>query len=257
MAKMTLLEMTQNILSAMNSDEVNSITDTVESQQVAEEIRNTFYDLYTDRDIPELESLVTLEASGDADRPNTLVIPDNVERIKWIKYLDHRWGSSPEFRNVEYLDPEDFIRRIVEGGTSDFGEYLAVPLTDTSPIEYSINAARAPHFYTVFDNDNTLVFDSYDADYESNLTGSNSLAWGILKREFDLDDDFIAPIDAHLFPHFLAEAKSACFINIKEVANSKEEQRARRHLVRSQFRTFKTNGQRKGIFSGTDFSRKR
>jgi hypothetical protein len=38
--KMTLLEMTQNILSAMNSDEVNSITDTVESLQVAEEIQN-------------------------------------------------------------------------------------------------------------------------------------------------------------------------------------------------------------------------
>ena len=46
MAKMTLLEMTQNILSAMDSDAVNSIGDTVESLQVADVIVETYYELF-------------------------------------------------------------------------------------------------------------------------------------------------------------------------------------------------------------------
>jgi len=257
MGKMTLLEMTQNILSSMNSDEVNSITDTVESQQVAEEIRNTFFELYSNRDIAEFQSLINLQATGDPDRPNTLKLPDNVERIKWIKYLNFRSGNSPEYKYVKYLDPEAFIDRIVEPGTNVYSVYATVPLTETGPIQYTIDAEKSPDYYTIMDNDSILVFDSFDVAFETNLTGSNSVAWGYLTPQFEMTDDYVPAIDANLFPHFLSEAKSSCFINIKEVANSKEEQRARRQLVRTQFRTDKTNGQHKGVFSGNGFARNR
>jgi len=257
MAKMTLLEMTQNILSAMNSDEVNSITDTVESQQVADEIKNTYLDLYTNRDIPSLEGVINLEWTGDTDRPHTLQVPSSFVRIKWVKYLNFRASSNPGYQLVTYLDPEEFIKRVVELGPSDFGTYTTVPLLDTGSVEYTIATDKAPDFYTIFNNDNVLVFDSFDAAEESHLTGSNSLAWGIGDLSFNLDDDFIPPIPSSLFPHLLSEAKSACFINIKEVANSKEEQRARRQLVRSQFRLNKTNEGRKGVFDAVDYSRKR
>ena len=42
MPKMSLLEMTQDILSDMDSDEVNSINDSVESLQVLGIIKNTY-----------------------------------------------------------------------------------------------------------------------------------------------------------------------------------------------------------------------
>jgi hypothetical protein len=41
MAKMTLLEIVQDILSDMDSDEVNSINDSVESLQLAQMIKST------------------------------------------------------------------------------------------------------------------------------------------------------------------------------------------------------------------------
>ena len=116
MAKMTLLEMTQNILSAMNSDEVSSISDTIEAQQVAEEIRTTYLMSFANREIPELEGVVNLEASGDPLRPNTLILPDDIERVKWIKYLNYRHGDTPSYDMITYLDPEEFIRRIGEAG---------------------------------------------------------------------------------------------------------------------------------------------
>src|SRR5687768_11315686 len=111
MHKMTLLEMTQNILSAMNSDEVNSIADTVESQQVAEEIRHTFREVFSNRDIPEHEGLINLQSLGSTAAPNVLIIPDNVRNIKWLKYRNFRTNDTVNFLEPEYLDPEYFVRR--------------------------------------------------------------------------------------------------------------------------------------------------
>lgn len=258
MAKMTLLQMTQNILSAMNSDEVNSITDTVESQQVADEIQNTFNELYSNRDIPEQEGLIDLDWTGDDDRPNTLKLPDSTVRIKWLKYLNYPSTGDPTYRTLTYLDPEEFVKRVLELSTSSYSTYTPVPFLSGSPLLYTIATDRAPQFYTIFnDEGETLVFDSFDYAVESHLTGSNSLAWGIKNPVFELADEFIPNLPDNLFPHLLAEAKSACFVNIKEVANSKEEQRARRQLVRSQFRLNKTNAARQGVFDGIDYSRKR
>jgi hypothetical protein len=256
MQKLTLIEIVQNILSAMNSDEVNSISDTVESMQVAEEVKTTFYELYGNRDLTTFDSLINLEGLSDTDTPHLLSVPSNVSFIKWLKYRDFRNTSSDVVYNtLEYLEPEEFIQRIVE--QADPASNKNVTLTATSSVTFPINKAKAPEFYTVFDDDQTLVLDSYDETYENTLTGASSLAWGTLFKTFELDDDFIPPIDAGLFPHFLAEAKSACFINIKESANSKEEMRARRQLIRSQTRNGRTSAQRKGSLTGIDYSRKR
>ena len=51
--KYTLLEMTQDILSNMSSDEVNSISDTPESLQVATIIKQKYYDIVSRGDLPE------------------------------------------------------------------------------------------------------------------------------------------------------------------------------------------------------------
>ena len=45
MAKLTLLEMTQDIMSDMDSDEINSINDSVEALQVAQIIKTTYYNI--------------------------------------------------------------------------------------------------------------------------------------------------------------------------------------------------------------------
>jgi hypothetical protein len=256
MQKMTLLQIVQNILSALSSDQVTSITDTVESTQVAEEVRTTFYELYGNRDIATFEGLVTLESPGSSSTPHILTCPENVSYIRWLKYRDYRDTSGDlKYRDIQYLEPEEFIRRIVE--QPDPASSVSVQLVTTSPATYPIANDRCPQFYTILDDDQTLVFDAFDADEESYLTGSNSLVWAVQFKEFTLTDSFIPPIDANFFPHFLHECRSACFVNIKEVANSKEEQRARRQLVRSQNRIGRTTAQKKGVLSHVDYSRKR
>lgn len=235
--KMTLLEMTQNILSAMDSDEVNSVADTVESLQVAEEIRTTFYEVFSNRMIPELAGLVTLEGIQDLERPNVLRLKDKSARIKWLRYKNFR--NKGELRELEYISPEEFMQRFVFQGNSENDHWSPVKLIGDNPFTYNIQNNRCPQYWTSFD-DKHLVFDSFDQENETTLHGSSAIAWGTKNPEFKLEDDFVPPIDDHLFPLLLAEAKSACFVNIKQIANSKEEQRARRQLVRSQNKKLRT-----------------
>ena len=62
MAKLTVLAMVQDILSDMNSDEVNSINDTIEAQQVAQIINTTYFEIISSRDWPHLETLFQFNA---------------------------------------------------------------------------------------------------------------------------------------------------------------------------------------------------
>jgi hypothetical protein len=256
MEKMTLLEMTQNILSAMNSDEVNSIADTVESAQVAEEIRTTFDELYTNHDLGVFEGLVNLDSLADTTHPNTLLLPSNVQLLRWVKYRDFRNTSGTLiYKDLCYLSPESFLKNIVEQPSPS--SFVNVTLTTTSSVVYPIANNRVPNYFTIFDENQTLVFDSFDATHESYLTGANCVAWAVQYKSWTHTDTFVPPIPASEFPRFLAEAKSACFINYKEIANSNEQTRARRQKVLTQRRPTSVVGDRKGYADNVDYSRKR
>ena len=66
--KYTLLQLVQTIASSMDSDEVNSISDSTESLQIANIVRSVYYDLINRAKLPEHFTLVTLEASVDNTR---------------------------------------------------------------------------------------------------------------------------------------------------------------------------------------------
>lgn len=225
--KMTLLEMVQNILSAMDSDEVNSIGDTVESLQIAEGVRDAYFDLVSGLDLPEHVQLVHLDAYNDPERPNYLKVPSNVKKIKWIKYNNFTDGHD-DYRDVAYLEPDEFLDRQFRITNYDYTQVI----TSGSlilPVWWNEN----PRFWTSFD-DETIVFDGYNNTLDNTLQSSKSLCLAVIEPDFNMEDDFIPKLDGNLFPTLLAEAKSSAFINHKQVSNSKEEQRAKRGRVRFQ-----------------------
>lgn len=251
--KMTLLEMTQNILSAMDSDEVNSISDTIESLQVAYVIKETFDEQFNNIEIPEMRGLIQLNGISDVLKPNYMKVPDAVKNFEWIKYRDDR--NSQRFTDVMYVSPEEFLQMQFEYSSSSDNVFLT---TDpVSGVQYYIKTNKAPTYYTSFDN-NYIAFDSYDSDYDATLISSKSAAFGTKETSFLLEDTFIPPIESSLFPLLLAEAKSVCFINVKQTGSTKEEQRARRQRVRMQNDKFKAKPAQSRKF-GTDrnFARNR
>jgi hypothetical protein len=94
-AKFTLLQMTQNVLSGLSSDEINSISDTTESLQVAQIIQNKYYDILTRGNLPDDNQLIQLTPSGNPIQPTLMFIPSGTSSLKWVNYFD----SNPQDGN--------------------------------------------------------------------------------------------------------------------------------------------------------------
>lgn len=80
--------MTQDILSSMSSDEVNSIGDTTESLQVANMIRQKYFDILSRVDLTDHQQLFQLQGSVDPTSPVLMYVPAGISDVKWIKYFD-------------------------------------------------------------------------------------------------------------------------------------------------------------------------
>lgn len=62
--KTTLLQVVQSILSDMDSEAVNSISDTTEAQQIASVVEDTYYNIISAREIPEHKKLIVSNGTG-------------------------------------------------------------------------------------------------------------------------------------------------------------------------------------------------
>ena len=226
---MTLLEIVQDILSDMSSDEVNSIGDTIESEQVAQIVKSTYFDIISNREIPSNESLINLDGLGDTAHPNYLKIPAGVQKIKWIKY-DHQVNSLITYHDLVFLEKEDFLHRILSNAEDDADVDV---VADFSGVNLLIRTDKNPEHWTTFDN-NYICCDSYDSTIDATLQSSKTITWGITEPTWTHSDTFVPDLDTNLFPLLLAEAKSVCFVRLKEVTDAKAEQQSRRQLLRSQ-----------------------
>lgn len=86
--KQTLLELTQDILSNLSSDEVNSISDTAESLQVATIIKQKYFDIISRSDLTKQYQLFQLNPSLDETSPVLMFVPDGIGKLEYIKYFN-------------------------------------------------------------------------------------------------------------------------------------------------------------------------
>lgn len=155
--KKTLLEMVQSIMSSMDADTVNSISDTEEAMQVANYLRDSYYEIVSGLNLPNTFSLFQLIPSIDPTLPTVMYLPSNVLNVHWIKYNkvqlltntadnvespgfyslangnssynydipdtsivqgDGTLGS-PNFLDVCYIDLEHFLQRMYQTGNGE------------------------------------------------------------------------------------------------------------------------------------------
>ena len=108
--KRNLLDIVQEILSDLDSDEVNSIDDTIESEQVVTILKSTYYAMIANRDWPHTRQALKLSALGDSSKPTHMKIEDNVKTICFINYNKIKQGETRKnYTKLEYLEPEKFI----------------------------------------------------------------------------------------------------------------------------------------------------
>lgn len=227
--KYTLLELTKAVLSSMDSDEINSINDTVESQQVVEVIKTVYDDIISRGDLTTNKTVFNLTATTNPLQPIIMTKPESIERIEWIKYDTRSDGdTTPNWTNLTYLPPVDFIDYMhsgnLEGTEIESFEYTDGPFVMT----FTYRNDTAPHYYTSFD-DNVIFFDSYDSEVDSTLQSSKSLCYGLKVTDFEKTDDFTPELQSQQFALLLNEAKSLAWAELKQTGHEKAEQGARRN----------------------------
>lgn len=246
MAKMTLLEMVQDILSDMDSDEVNSINDTIEAQQVMRIVRTTYDEIINSRHWPHLQKLKQLEGLADTGKPTHMKIPDMVQYVQWLKYNKKDAANTDErLTEIVYLMPEKFLDLVHSRSSSSSN--VDIVYDDGSSIgPLLIVNDVAPSFWTTFD-DEYIVMDSYDSDTDNTLMASKTLCQVYEESIFTFSDTFVPDLPEKAFPYLLSESKSVAFNSINQNPNSKEEQRSRRqrtYLARDKRRQNKKQGLR-------------
>lgn len=213
--------MVQNILDAMDSFEVNSISDTVESRQVASVIQSTYYNILTRANLPEHQQLFSLTASGDGNLPILMYRPDNVSRIDWVQYDTSEDGSG-DFNYVTVVPLEQFLE--LTKFNPDDSDVESCTINGQT---FLFKNDQAPKYCTVLKN-YYVIFDAYDDDIDSTLQANKSKCFGLTIPDFELTDDFIPDLDDIQFPLLLNEAKSTAFLEMKQQINNSAVQQSRR-----------------------------
>lgn len=219
MRQMTLLEITQDILSDLDSDEVNSINDTVEATQVANTVRSVYEHLIDTRDWGHLYSLYPLDSTAI---PTVLSLPTNVTEVLWLRYNKKKTtDANDRYEEVKYKLPEDFINLCNKRNSSD----ATVEQVTIGGVTLNVLNNVAPTYYTSFDND-TIVCDSYDSTVDGVLQTSKTQAYGKRLPVFVLDDSHIPDLPVNAFALLVNESKSACSLKFKQAPDQKAEQYA-------------------------------
>jgi hypothetical protein len=137
MAKLTRLTLVQRILSAIDAEGVSTVSETVESEQVAQLLDTAYEAIVADYPWPWLFSIRQLEVPVS----NTMLLPSDMTQADWIRY---------DGKEVAYIEPKEMTvllagRNTLESNIDDSGAYND----------------RDPQYWTSYD-DEKITFDSYD-----------------------------------------------------------------------------------------------
>jgi hypothetical protein len=247
--RMTLLDMTQNILSALDSDEVNSISDTTESVQVAGIIKTSFFNITSRSSLPVQTELFQLDSSLDLTQPVLMYRPDHVAKMQWIKYYDTSvsdnddngghdinldiiettgtTSATPQYKYVTIIPIQQFLDRVNTFNVLDSNTFSWSFQSDNGNYNFFYKNNKQPQYCTVLQN-YYIIFDGYDATQDSTLQTSKTMCYGEISPEWSMTDTFIPDLDDQQFPLLLNEAKSLAFLELKQMSHPKADQEVKR-----------------------------
>lgn len=235
MAKPTLLEMVQDILSDIDGDEVNDISDTIESSQIATVIRNVYRSIVEEYDLMAIEVAFQLQASTTSARPTHMTVPSSVFDVKSIRY-DVRTDVliKPQYREIPYATKEDFLNRV---SNNDSAEANYQNVTDPeSGFVLSIRNDTAPSMWTTFDGGDTIIFDSFDNTVDSTLQSSKTQCLGSKRNDLSLASTSTIDLPETMQQLVYNEAREMCMELYKDGAPRKVNEATRRSKMKAKER---------------------
>lgn len=228
--KMTLLELTQRILTSIKGEQVDSISDTEESLAVASIIKECYYNIVSGEDLLEEKTLFELNPSLDPTKPVVMSLPDSVIGLEWVKYAEDT-GTITMYKDVTFRPLEDFLAYTLQFDSSlSYVDELSMDTGRSDTILFRYRNDKQPLYYTSWD-DNYLIFDSYNADVDTTLQKNKTMCFGVLESSWEDANDFVPHLDSQQFTLLLQEAKVMAWAELKMADNNNAIRKARRGWV--------------------------
>lgn len=249
----TLLELVQRILGAMDSDEVSTISQTPDALEVANIIKECYFDIVSKADLPEHKGIYQLDASTDSTKPVVMTLPSNALDAYTVKY-NNTTVANPVWYDVHYLALADFLQIINANDTSLSTVDTMELVINGGDFTFKFRTDVPPTYYTSFD-DRMMIFDSYDSSVDSTLQKVKTFCYGGILPIFTMEDTYIPDLDPRQFQFLLQEAKAQAFVEQKQTPNPTAERKARKNEILAQ-RTKDAIDQRTALERGRHYGRK-
>ena len=203
MAKLTLLEIVQNVIEAIGANPVNDLNDTPTSRRITKFAKEVYEQERVYGQWPHLKFIGQLTGLGDTNQPTVMKIPDAVSDVDIVRYQytdDNGNVRKPIITHIE--DPQEFLELTLSRNSADSNvEVKNVPSEDT--ISIFVYNDREPKYWTTFDDD-YIVMDAYDSSVEATLQGSKSVVTGLKETDWTVDKAFVPDLPSDMFPYYLS-----------------------------------------------------
>lgn len=244
MRKLSLLEIVQSTLGSMDSDAVNTIGETIESEQIALNAKEQYLELATYQRVPQFEELTQLIGLANSDRATVMKIPDDCTDIKEVRYKKTHTGGQTTFEPVCFMPKDEFLdmQLKLRVGDEEVGENI---FDDNIRIPYRND--RSPCYWTTFDDEH-IVFDSIDKEVQKDdtLHNDNSLVLAYIIPPFELRDDFTPDIPVKLYSQYLNMIKEVSSYEQRQINNEVRTRRSERQGHRNRHFGSITDGSDQG-----------
>lgn len=225
-----VLQYVQGALSIMDSDAVDSISDTAEAEQVANLLADIYDELMHRQEWDFLKGPVALQSAVDPTNPTALTIPVD------IAYVESVWYNIGDPTNVNrrrlvYIDPQEFLSRFSNGLPAPNRQLVTVTKgSEGAQIQFYVRTDQPPTHYTSFD-DTTLILDSFNSSVETTVVSSKITAFGLTNPQFTVEDTFVPLIPEHMVPLLQHSLNAAASLIYKQQTSAPDEKRVARQTA--------------------------
>jgi len=224
--KKTLIQLVQDISSAVDDEPIESLSGTLAAEQMAQIVEEVFYDIVS-YELPEHKEFLKLEAASDLDFPTHFKYPVNSTDIEMLWYdRTKALVGVGEYAEVCYLSPMEFVQRM-DGISTTATNYVTVN-DKKAGTKLRIQTDDFPRYWTSFD-DEWIVMDAVNKSYDDTLQEHKSRAYGRVYPEFDrFDEGYIPDMDEEYHQVLFHESVARFMDRYKGGVSQKVEQSARR-----------------------------